>query len=590
MAQTQRNSGEACEKQEVIMTEKAKILLYISYLISRISAIGWQFSCTLVLVALTNYKSMSLISSYGLFNGLAVCLFGPNVGSIIDDKERDRLSTARLILWVQNLSVIGAVICCCFLLLSVPRNERITEELGIGGRTIESFAPPATWCTFVLLAILYILGAFETLSEQSMAIMLEYDWMVVMSNQVSAMNTKDDSTKNTDLNAEERANFDTSIEQDAEKIEEHSHLNAMKTKEHPLEENLWLSNTNTVMKQMDLAARVATPACFGYIFSWLDHYNTSSVSTGLQSSIPDNHWYHLIDIMTISALLNVTSLFISNVVFQRIYKLVPLLNSRNTENADMLTTPSQNLQSKPSYSNLPQLLQEEDRNKNNIDLECGEYSDKEYHKVLEENSILILRKFAVYFQQPISFGGLALSLLYLNILSFGTLMTAYLIFRGMSFDEIGLLRGISYSAGLLGTFAFGLSTKHLSLLQTGRWSIILQFCCLSLCYASLYVRNSELSLALLVGGVIASRIGLYVFDLTITQLMQQTIPEHYRGLIGGIQKSFNSSGTLITFGLGFLFSSPEQFWVLAGTGFASVGLAMSIYIWGSYKHKHIITI
>ena len=99
----------------------------------------------------------------------------------------------------------------------------------------------------------------------------------------------------------------------------------------------------------------------------------------------------------------------------------------------------------------------------------------------------------------------------------------------------------------------------------------------------------NVSLVLLIVGVIASRIGLFVFDLTISQLMQQTIPEHLRGVIGGIQNSLNGIFDLIMYLLGlFYYSTPADFHVLATTGFESVGLAMCMYIWGSYRYQSYV--
>mmetsp|Transcript_3385 Transcript_3385/g.4500 ORF Transcript_3385/g.4500 Transcript_3385/m.4500 type:complete len:97 (+) Transcript_3385:1-291(+) len=93
---------------------------------------------------------------------------------------------------------------------------------------------------------------------------------------------------------------------------------------------------------------------------------------------------------------------------------------------------------------------------------------------------------------------------------------------------------------------------------------------------------------MLIIGVIASRVGLYVFDIAITQFMQELIPEDIRGVIGGVQKSLNALFDLTTYGLGFLFPDPSSFYILVATGFYSVGLAMCLYLGGVYYHRDII--
>lgn len=105
-------------------------------------------------------------------------------------------------------------------------------------------------------------------------------------------------------------------------------------------------------------------------------------------------------------------------------------------------------------------------------------------------------------------------------------MTAYLVWRGMMLETIGLWRGISAAAGLAGTVAYHISSKHLSLAASGMWSVVFQFICLSMSYASLFVEDNDISLAMLIAGVCASRVGLWVFDISVTQVgeMHKDLP------------------------------------------------------------------
>jgi iron-regulated transporter 1 len=50
------------------------------------------------------------------------------------------------------------------------------------------------------------------------------------------------------------------------------------------------------------------------------------------------------------------------------------------------------------------------------------------------------------------------------------------------------------------------------------WSVVFQFICLSMSYASLFVEDNDISLAMLIAGVCASRVGLWVFDISVTQV------------------------------------------------------------------------
>jgi iron-regulated transporter 1 len=174
---------------------------------------------------------------------------------------------------------------------------------------------------------------------------------------------------------------------------------------------------------------------------------------------------------------------------------------------------------------------------------------------------------------------------YLNVLSFGGLMTAYLVWLGVRYNTIGTLRGISSAVGLVGTLAFSISVRKRGLAFTGLWSIIFQFFWLGLCYLSIYIDNLYLALWLLVIGVCCSRIGLWAFDLTITQYMQEHIPEGIRGAVGGVQQSLNGFFDLTTYALGLVFSDPKDFHILVSVGYCSVGMAMILYYFGVYRRK-----
>jgi len=596
-----------------INLDRARKLLYISHLVSKFAELGWQFCLILFLTALTNYKSIVLVSSYGLFAGTLICLTGPSAGSLIDRKELKRLHIAQFFIFVQNLSVIAATMCCFFLLRMVPVPLGTDQKtFKIVSLILPDLAPPATYTAWILIVLIHIFGALGKLTDQSMTVAVERDWIVVMSkvagedivssnakeeNSTSVSNQNDNIISNSYDNIQKRdaerqniipthggANGGSGAGSSvggAESIEtyesDHSGLsigNASlgNTKTinpdilRQLKEKTWLSTTNTTMKQIDLICRVAAPAAAGIFFGFFDNYkadNTSSAAVAANEEIELDanaaHWAKLSYAALVIGVLNIISLFVEYTFIQEIYSLVPSLGLREKINQNMLLeTPNEN-----------EALIEEDQK-----VGCDIFK--------------LPRSLSLYLRQPIAFGGLALSLLYLNVLSFGAIMTAYLVWKGLSYESIGILRGVSSVIGLLGTFTYYISTRKYSLSWTGSWSIIFQFSCLSICFVSLYVANDALSLTMLIIGVIASRVGLYVFDIAITQFMQELIPEDIRGVIGGVQKSLNALFDLTTYGLGFLFPDPSSFYILVATGFYSVGLAMCLYLGGVYYHRDII--
>lgn len=107
---------------------------------------------------------------------------------------------------------------------------------------------------------------------------------------------------------------------------------------------------------------------------------------------------------------------------------------------------------------------------------------------------------------------------YSNVFTFGAIMTAYLVWRGMAMEQIGIWRGVSAALGLGGTVVYKLLSTRMDLIVSGMLSVTFQFCCLTMCYFSLFVDDLNTSSFLMIVGVCSSRIGLWVFDISVTQV------------------------------------------------------------------------
>jgi Ferroportin1 (FPN1) len=151
-------------------------------------------------------------------------------------------------------------------------------------------------------------------------------------------------------------------------------------------------------------------------------------------------------------------------------------------------------------------------------------------------------------------------------------MTGYLVWRGMRLETVSIWRGTSAAMGLVGKFVFHFaSTRNITLFSTGMWSIVAQFSCLSICFCSLFVmENYNVSMGMLIAGTCASRIGLWVFDITVTQLMQEFIPEGIRGVVGGTQQSLNALFFLLSFAIGIVVPDPQEFNIYVASGYLAV--------------------
>ncbi|XP_037836253.1 solute carrier family 40 member 1 [Kryptolebias marmoratus] len=74
--------------------------------------------------------------------------------------------------------------------------------------------------------------------------------------------------------------------------------------------------------------------------------------------------------------------------------------------------------------------------------------------------------------------------------------------------------------------------------------------------------ESYISIILLFLGVITARIGLWSFDLTVTQLLQETVCESERGVVNGVQSSMNYLMDLLHFIMVISAPQPEHFGIL----------------------------
>merc|ERR1711935_1316002 len=156
-------------------------------------------------------------------------------------------------------------------------------------------------------------------------------------------------------------------------------------------------------------------------------------------------------------------------------------------------------------------------------------------------------------------------------------MTVYLVWRGIDLKAIGLWRGVASAAGLMGTFVYSIMAQKLDLIDVGMISVTFEFLCLAVCYWSLFVNDVNLFFVMLIAGVCFSRIGLWVFDISVTQLMQLHIPPPVRGLVGGVQQSLNAFFTMIIYVAGLFISDPENFKIYASLSFAGVTTAAIFY-------------
>ncbi|KAH9949539.1 Ferroporti-1 [Amylocystis lapponica] len=199
-----------------------------------------------------------------------------------------------------------------------------------------------------------------------------------------------------------------------------------------------------------------------------------------------------------------------------------------------------------------------------------------------ENSLTDWKEFI---QHPIFLSSVSISCLYFTVLSFDGTMLSYLKSDAYSDAFIAGMRGLNVVAGLAGTLAMPLLERRLGLVRAGNWSIWSEVICLVPVVISFYVgapvgeRAPAWNAALLFGGMILSRIGLWAFDLCQLKELQMALATHpRRNSITALQFSLQNIADMLKYVLTMILSRPSQFKIAALTSFVSVVLGALTYL------------
>lgn len=84
-------------------------------------------------------------------------------------------------------------------------------------------------------------------------------------------------------------------------------------------------------------------------------------------------------------------------------------------------------------------------------------------------------------------------------------------------------------------------------------------------------------LILMIAGVVGARFGLWIFDLSIQQLVQETVAEEYRGVVGGVMNAMNSIMDMLHYVMVIVAPRPEHFTILTLISVGMVTLGAVLY-------------
>ena len=332
---------------------------------------------------------------------------------------------------------------------------------------------------------------------------------------------------------------------------------------------------------------------------------------------------------------NIISFFAEYYLLLLTYRAVPRLAVKHSaaEPKDNIRGSVESLHNKDEFS---KIAGEEDLNL----LEHYEESGC-FQKVLERIRSF-WQGWRIYFRQPVALAGTSLACLYLTVLGFSSVTTGYVYTQKISGAVLSVCYGAGSVFGIVGTFLYPRIRRKVGLVKTGLISFFMQWTLLALCVVSIWTpgspsdlypkhnhiwesnpskpnnihklppintslnghdthiynhlfpvmtanfttpapqskreRFSYISVSLLLSGLILSRAGLWITDLTVTQLLQENVAEIERGVVSGTQSSFNAVLDMTHYVLTIIMPKPNQFGALTLISFAAITFGYMVYV------------
>uniref|UniRef100_F7CJ73 Solute carrier family 40 member n=1 Tax=Monodelphis domestica TaxID=13616 RepID=F7CJ73_MONDO len=503
-----------------------RFLVYVSCALSIWGDRMWHFALSVFLIELYGHNLL-LTAVFGLVVAGSVLVFGVLIGDWIDRKPRNKVAHASLFL--QNSSVTA----CCMVLMLVFSYKSEIERIGQG------------WLMVACYVAVIILADLANLASTALTITIQRDWIVVI--------TGDNRSQ--------------------------------------------LAGMNAMIRRMDQIINIFAPLSVGQVMTWASNVIGCGFILG---------W-------------NLVSLLVEFLFLSKVYQLVPQLAAKPRRyTGDSFLKRQLELISSQGGP-LRDVMEGNRHDSVNPDV------TSRFPLGLRKIQRLVRTccdGWKTYCRQTVFLAGLGLAFLYTTVLGFDCITTGYAYTQGIGGSLLSLLMAISAFSGLVGTILFTRLRRSYGLVHTGIISSCLHIVCLLLCVFSVFApgspfdlgvvspfeRNinqpilpgrstihwtnntvlmdgaqestqpeSYISIILLFSGVILARIGLWSFDLTVTQLLQENIADSERGTVNGVQCSMNYLMDLIHFILVILAPAPQQFGLLVFISILFVIIGHTMY-------------
>ena len=340
------------------------------------------------------------------------------------------------------------------------------------------------------------------------------------------------------------------------------------------------------MRRIDLFCKLLAPIAAGVL---LAHTNTlvslsdENLAGGFVTTIVIGSW-------------NVVSFFGELSILVIVYHLVPALSIKKLRKKSLAEDSSEDNDT------------EEVKMKPSLHQKTTSLTSTKCIKILSKLASpyrILLTGWKIFWRQEINLVGFALASLYLTVLGFSGVTSTYFLTQGLSSDLIGLGQGIGGIFGISGTLVYPFLKRRLGTTRTGLVGICMQVCMLSFCVVGVFVpdrpphsskgyysptcynesydmnlddgNDHKISISLILVGVIGARFGLWIFDLSVSQLVQERVVEEERGVVSGVMNAMNSNMDMLHYVLVIIAPRPQDFRYLTLVSFASVSMGLIFY-------------
>ncbi|KAI7357194.1 putative Ferriportin iron efflux transporter [Hortaea werneckii] len=190
-----------------------------------------------------------------------------------------------------------------------------------------------------------------------------------------------------------------------------------------------------------------------------------------------------------------------------------------------------------------------------------------------------LRGLPAYVKHPAFLPSFALALLYMTVLSFNGQMITYLIAIGVSSGAVGILRGVAALFELSATWLGPILMRRIGAVRAGIWFLNWQLACVGVACLFFWIPETRriIPAAGTVSAVVASRLGLWGFDLSAQIIVQEEVEPEMRGTFSSQEFALQNAFEMFAFLSTIVFPRPEQFKYPAAISAFAVATACVLY-------------